>query len=364
MYLHRISCINYRNIEQCDLTFSDKLNCFVGANGMGKTNLLDAIYYLSFTKSHLGNIDSQLIRHNAEYFMIQGEYMRSGRTETITASVRRRMKKQFHRNKKEYPRMADHIGFLPAVLISPSDCDLITEGSDERRRFMDVVISQYDHQYMHSLMRYNQALQNRNALLKQELCPDEMMLDVVERQMAVEAEYIYSCRRSFVDSFTPVFTGFYTSIAGMDEHVSLIYTSHSERGDLVPLLHECRERDFAVGYTTRGAHKDDLEMLLDGYPIKRTGSQGQNKTYLVALKLAQYVYLKRIVGIPPVLLLDDIFDRLDADRVCRIIELVSSGEFGQIFITDTNRNNIDRIISRFDIHAGIFTLDHGNVMSM
>lgn len=359
--MHRITCINYRNIEQCDLTFSDKFNCFVGANGMGKTNLLDSIYYLSFTKSHLGNIDSQLIRHGFEYFMIQGEYRRSGQTEIITASVRRRVKKQFHRNKKEYQRMADHIGFLPAVLISPSDLDLIVEGSEERRRFMDVVISQYDRRYLNSLVRYNQALQNRNALLKQELRPDEAMLDVVEQQMAAEAEYIHSRRRSFIDSFTPIFSEFYAAIAGADEHVSLSYTSHSERGDLVPLLRECRERDFAVGYTTRGSHKDDLEMLLDEYPIKRTGSQGQNKTYLVALKLAQYVYLKRIVGLPPILLLDDIFDRLDADRVRRIIGLVSSDEFGQIFITDTNRNNIDCIIAQFDTPAGIFTLDHGNV---
>lgn len=361
MYLHRISCINYRNIEQCELTFSPKFNCFVGANGMGKTNLLDAIYYLSFTKSHLGGVDSQHIRHEAEFFMIRGEYERNGGQEAITASVKRRTKKHFSRNKKEYQRMADHVGFLPAVLISPADQDLIAEGSDERRRFMDVVISQYDHQYLYSLMRYNQALQNRNALLKHDERPDPTMLDVIEQQMAAEADYIYGCRSKFIYDFTPIFASFYREIAGPDEQVSLRYVSHSERGSLAPLLAECRERDFAIGYTTRGAHKDDLEMLLDSYPIKRNGSQGQNKTYLVALKLAQYIYLKSIVGISPILLLDDIFDRLDASRVSRIVSIVASDRFGQIFITDTDRNNIDSIIAQVDSPAGIFTLQRGRV---
>lgn len=364
MYLRRISCINYRNIGQCDLDFSPKFNCFVGANGMGKTNLLDAIYYLSFTKSHLGSIDSQLIRHDADFFMIQGEYERCGQTETIMASVKRRVKKQFRRNKKEYQRMADHIGFLPAVLISPADQDLIADGSDERRRFMDVVISQYDHRYLNSLVRYNQALQNRNALMKQDVYPDVLMLDVVEGQMAAEAAYIYSCRCAFINSFVPIFARFYSSIAGDEECVSLRYTSHCESADLTEHLLQCRERDYAVGYTTRGVHKDDLEMLLDGYPIKRNGSQGQNKTYLVALKLAQYVYLKEIVGLSPILLLDDIFDRLDTSRVQRIVQLVSSDEFGQIFITDTDRNQIDRIISQVDTPAGIFTVERGSVRGM
>lgn len=361
MYLHRISCMNYRNIEQCDLTFSDKFNCFVGANGMGKTNLLDAIYYLSFTKSHIGNIDSQLIRHDADCFMLQGEYRRAEQTEVITAAVRRRVKKQFRRNKKEYQRMADHIGFLPAVLIAPADQELIAEGSEERRRFMDVVISQYDHRYLHSLMRYNQALQSRNALLKQEVRPEEVMMEVIEGQMAAEAAYIYGARRGFVDAFTPHFERFYRAIAGEGERVSLVYRSHAERGDVAELLRECRERDFAIGYTTRGAHKDDIEMLLDGYAIKRTGSQGQNKTYIVALKLAQYVYLRQIVGQPPILLLDDIFDRLDAERVQRIVEIVASDEFGQIFITDTDRNHVDALVRRMGVPAGIFTVERGVV---
>lgn len=353
--------MHYRNIEQCELQFSPKFNCFVGANGMGKTNLLDAIYYLSFTKSHLGNIDSQLINHQADFFMLHGEYRRHGQTEVITASVRRRVKKQFRRNKKEYPRMADHIGFLPAVLISPADQELIAEGSDERRRFMDVVISQYDHQYLHSLVRYNQALQNRNSLLKQDETPDPLMLDIIEQQLSAEADYIFRCRTAFIEKFTPIFQRFYTTIAGPQESVSLAYRSHCQTAQLHEHLRECRQRDLAIGYTTRGVHKDDLDMLLDGYPIKRNGSQGQNKTYLVALKLAQYVYLEEIVGLPPILLLDDIFDRLDSQRVSRIISLVASDEFGQIFITDTDRNQTDRIIAQIDAPASIFTITDGTV---
>ena len=362
MYLRHISCINYRNILQCDLDFSQKFNCFVGANGMGKTNLLDAIYYLSFTKSHLGAVDTQHISHDADFFMLSGDYLRDGHSEVIAASVKRRVKKRFTRNKKEYTRLAEHIGFLPAVLISPSDQELISEGSDERRRFMDVVISQYDSRYLYALMRYNQALQNRNSMMKQEERPDALMLDIVERQMADEAAYIYACRHKFIDDFTPIFASFYRQIAAPDEVVSLRYCSHSEQGDLAPLLVQCRERDFAIGYTTRGSHKDDLEMLLDGYPIKHNGSQGQNKTYLVSLKLAQYVYLRQIVGVQPILLLDDIFDRLDASRVARIVSLVASNDFGQIFITDTDRNNIDSIVSQTQIPARVFTLDHGQVI--
>lgn len=364
MYLTHLSCINYRNIVQCDLNFSDKFNCFVGANGMGKTNLLDAIYYLSFTKSHLGNIDSQLIRHEADYFMISGDYVRKGQPEMITASVKRRTKKQFRRNKKEYQRMADHIGFLPAVLVAPSDQDLIAEGSDERRRFMDMVISQYDVQYLNALVRYNQALQNRNSLLKQTDNVDGVMFEVVERQMSNEAEYIYHRRTEFIESFIPIFSKFYAAVAGENEEVSLVYSSHLQKGNLATLLLECRERDLAIGYSTRGIHKDDIDMLLYGYPIKRTGSQGQNKTYLIALKLAQYVYLKKIVGLSPILLLDDIFDRLDAQRVAKIVEIVSSPEFGQIFITDTNRNHIDALISQFDTPSSVFVVENGNVVNL
>ena len=353
MYLTHLSCINYRNIRECDLKFSEKFNCFLGANGMGKTNLLDAIYYLSFTKSYLSTIDSQLINHESEFFMLQGDYIRNAQEESIMAAVKRRTKKQFKRNKKEYGRLSDHIGLIPAVLVSPDDNYLIEDGSDESRRFMDMVISQYDKDYMHAVMRYNQALQSRNALLKADIMPEADMLDIYEVQMAHEADYIYKKRCDFVDEFTPLFKDFYYRISGGREEVGLNYTSHNEQGNLKPLLEECRNRDFAIGYTTRGSHKDDLQMLLDGYPIKRTGSQGQNKSYIVAMKLAQYIYLKNATGVNPILLLDDIFDRLDSSRVENIIKVVSSDDFGQIFITDTNRNYTDSLISKIAAKAAI-----------
>lgn len=359
MQINRLTCLNYRNITECDLKFSGKINCFLGSNGMGKTNLLDAIYYLSFTKSHLNAIDSQLIKHSQSYFMLQGEYLRNDNEEIISATVKLRAKKQFRRNKKEYERMSDHIGFIPAVLISPSDNELIAEGSDERRRFMDIIISQYDKPYLHALMRYNRALQSRNSLLKQEEACDPTVLEIFELQMAEEAAYIYRCRKSFIDDFAPVFNNFYKRISDNNEAVELKYTSHGERGDLAPLLAECRQRDLAIGYTTRGIHKDDIEMTLDGYPIKRTGSQGQNKSFLVALKLAQYIYLKQNTGVTPLLLLDDIFDRLDAERVKNIMTIVASDEIGQIFITDTNRNLTDSLLRKISDDTSIFIVENG-----
>lgn len=361
MFLTKLACYNYRNIAECDLIFSEKFNCFLGSNGVGKTNLLDAIYYLSFTKSHLNAIDSHLIQHEADYFMLRGLYSFAGEEEQISAVVKRGVKKQFKRGDKAYMRMSDHIGVIPAVLISPSDQDLIAEGSGERRRFLDTVISQYDKTYLHSLMRYNQALMSRNALFKSETMPDGDILEIYEQQMAVEAQYIYEKRKNFVDGFVPVFKTYYNAIAGETEQVELNYISHSEKGDLAPLQAECRSRDFAVGYTTRGSHKDDLVMLLDGYPIKRTGSQGQNKTYLIALKLAQYIYLKQHKGLMPLLLLDDIFDKLDAERVERIVSITSAEEFGQIFITDTNRNHTEQLMQHIPSQTKIFTVKSGEI---
>ena len=359
MELEKISILNYKNIKECELAFSPKINCFLGNNGMGKTNLLDAVYYLSFCKSHQNAIDSQLINHDADFFMIQGTYEVEGRQEQISCAVKRRAKKQFRRNKKEYERLSDHIGFIPAVLISPSDMGLITDGSEERRRFMDTVISQYDKGYLVALIRYNTALQNRNALMKQEQEPDATMLDVVEEQMWAEAQVVYRLRKQFMEEFTGSFQTLFQQVSHGSEQVSLSYGSHCDKGDLRVLLQECRSRDRILGYTSRGVHKDDLEMLLEGYPIKRIGSQGQNKSYLVALKLAQYLYLSRLTGKQPLLLLDDLFDKLDSDRVERILGLVNGAEFGQIFITDTNREHLDELIRLFSGHSKIFEVSHG-----
>ena len=361
MYIDKISILNYRNIAECELPFSPKINCFLGRNGMGKTNLLDAIYYLSFCKSHLNPIDTQIIKHDSEFFMLQGFYQRKGVEELISCAVKHRTKKQFKRNKKDYERLSDHIGFIPVVLISPSDLEIITEGSDGRRRFLDTVISQYDKPYLSALIRYNAALQNRNAMMKKDASLDELMLDIYEEQMAIEADYIYKKRFEFIAEFVPIFQEFYKQISDDTEHVELLYTSHSQQGDLRVLLHDCRQRDHLLGYTTRGSHKDDLTMLLGDYPMKRTGSQGQNKTYLVALKLAQFACLKRISEQTPILLLHDIFDKLDVERVTRIVKLVSSDQFGQIFITDTNREHLDEILQRLGGEARIFEVIDGAV---
>jgi DNA replication and repair protein RecF len=362
LYLKRISILNYRNIAECDLQFSPKINCFLGRNGMGKTNLLDAVYYLSFCKSHLNPIDAQVVKHDAEFFMLQGTFERQGSDEVISCSVKHRAKKRFKRNQKDYERLSDHIGFVPVVLVSPTDADLVNEGSECRRRFMDSTISQYDKPYLEALIRYNAALQNRNALLKAEAEPDAAMLDIYEEQMAAEAEYIFAKRTQFITDFVPIFQEFYGKIAHDGEQVGLTYESHSQRGDLRQLLREVRSRDRILGYTTRGSHKDDLVLTLADFPMKRTGSQGQVKTFVVALKLAQLVLLKRICDLTPILLFDDIFDKLDSDRMQRIIQLVAGDDFGQIFITDTNSGHLDEILAQFGGEQRLFNVVNGTII--
>ena len=346
MILKRLSILNYKNIEQADLEFSPKVNCFIGQNGMGKTNLLDAIYYLSFCKSSTNPIDSQVMRHDSEFFVVQGLYeTEQGDEEDIYCGMKRRQKKTFKRNKKAYQRFSEHVGFIPLVMVSPSDSELILGGSEERRRFMDVAISQHDKEYLAELINYDKALQQRNALLKQEEEPDAELLTLWEEMMAHSGSLIYQRRKQFIAELTPIFQSFYAQISGDKEEVSLDYLSHGDRGDLLEVIRNGRAKDRIMGYSLHGTHKDDLVMQLSGYPIKREGSQGQNKTYLIALKLAQFDFLRRSGHTTPILLLDDIFDRLDASRVEQIIRLVSGDTFGQIFITDVNRGHLDRILS-------------------
>ena len=363
MILKRISILNYKNLEQVELDFSPKMNCFIGQNGMGKTNLLDAVYYLSFCKSATNPIDSQNMMHHQDFFVIQGFYeTESGDMEEIYCGMKRRQKKQFKRNKKEYTRLSDHIGFIPLVMVSPSDSELISGGSEERRRFMDVVISQYDKEYLEALIRYNKALQQRNTLLKNEQAIDEELLSVWEEMMAHSGEVVYRKRCAFIDEFIPIFQSFYSHISQDKEVVNLSYESHAQQGNLLDLLKESRQRDQIMGYSLKGVHKDDLMMQLGDYPIKREGSQGQNKTYLIALKLAQFDFLHRMGSrTTPLLLLDDIFDKLDASRVEQIIKLVASDRFGQIFMTDTNREHLDRILRKIEGEYKVFEVKDGVV---
>ena len=385
MYLDELHILNYKNIREAQLHFADKLNCFVGLNGQGKTNILDAIYLLSFTKSAYNAVDSMNITHGEEMGMVQGVY-REEEPITITCGMKRGQKKQFRNGKKDYKRMVDHIGLLPLVMVSPQDGRLIEDGSEERRRFLDVVISQHNKEYLNRLNTYNALLKQRNALLKEEdplhlplqrgreddfpssdetnLSPSlrregrggsSALLEVYELQMVPLAEYIYRERSRFVEQFIPLFQEIYSELSGDAEKVSLRYISQLQDRDLAEAYVRTRERDRILGWTSQGIHKDEIEMLLGDYPLKRVGSQGQQKTYLLAMKLAQALYLGK-----PILLLDDIFDKLDSERVARIVRLVNSDRFGQIFITDTDRQHLTDLL-RPTPEAKIFHVEQGMI---
>lgn len=363
MILQKLSIINYKNITTATLCLSSKINCFIGNNGVGKTNVMDAVYYMSFCRSAQNPIDSQIIRHEQDFFMLEGDYITdNGDQENIYCGMKRGMKKHFKRNKKEYKRLSEHIGLVPLVVVSPSDTLLIDGGSEERRRLMDVVISQYDHSYIDALSRYNKALQQRNSLLKMETEPDIDVMRIWEEQMAAEGEIIYAKRNAFVSELIPVFRKFYQDISSNKEIVDLNYISHCSRGPLLDVIQRDRLKDRAVGYSLHGVHRDDLEFTLAGHQMKREGSQGQNKTYVIALKLAQFDFLKRTTSrTTPLLLLDDIFDKLDAGRVEQIVRLVSSDEFGQIFITDTNRDHLDKILQNCSYDYKIYNVEDGEI---
>ena len=363
MILSRLTLLNYKNIAEATLKFSPKINCFVGSNGEGKTNVLDAIHFLSFTRSATNTVDALNIRHGEEMMMLSGTYdMGEGVEETFTCGQRLHQKKVFRRGQKAYKRMSEHIGLLPLILVSPNDNELILGGSEERRRFMDMVISQYNTTYMASLMRYNKALQQRNTMLKAEEEPDAEVMSLWEEQMASTGEEIYRKRDSFVKEMVPVFQHYYERISGNKEQVSLNYVSHCQRGPLLEVIQRDRLKDRAVGYSLHGIHRDDLEFTLAGHQMKREGSQGQNKTFVVSLKLAQFEFLKRTnTQTTPLLLLDDIFDKLDAQRVEQIVNLVAGDDFGQIFITDTNRDHLDQILSASSHDYKIFYVEDGEI---
>lgn len=363
MYLKKVTILNFKNIQSASLDLSPKLNCLIGHNGMGKTNLLDAVYYMSFCRSFFNPIDSQLISHGQNFFMIEGEYATDlGDVEVLYCGMKRGTKKHFKRNKKEYKKLSEHIGLVPLVFVSPSDTILIEGGSEERRKLMDVVISQYDHSYIEALGNYNKALQQRNALLKMEEEPDPALMDIWENEMARNGELLYTKRKAFVDELVPVFQDVYRQISEDREDVSLKYISHCQRGPLLEVIQRDSFKDRAVGYSLHGSHRDDLEMMLGGYQMKREGSQGQLKTFVLALKLAQFDFLKRTASPNvPLLLLDDIFDKLDARRVEQIVKLVSGDGFGQIFITDTNRDHLDKILHNSGFDYKLFSVKEGEI---
>ena len=364
MHIQHLALVNFKNFEEADLKFSSNLNCFIGNNGAGKTNLMDAIYYLSFCKSFSSAIDGLNIRHEEEFFVVQGKYQRLEQDEHIYCGLKRGQKKHFKRNKKEYKKLSEHIGLLPLIIITPSDINLIMGGSDERRRFLDGLISQYDQVYLDNLIRYNRALLQRNKLLKQfasERFFSEESLEVWSDQLVHYGQLIHGKRVEYLQKLQPIFQQYYELISSGKEQIEMIHESKLNENDLGSLLKESIAKDRILQYTSVGIHKDDILFNLGDYPIKKLGSQGQKKTYLVALKLAQFDFIKELSGMTPILLLDDIFDKLDKNRVEQIVKLVANDHFGQIFITDTNREHLDQIITEIEADYKIFQVVEGTV---
>ena len=364
MYLKRLNIINYKNIKSAELDFSQGINCFVGKNGTGKTNLLDSIYYLSFCKSYFNPADNQVVRHDEDFFVIQGTYERNENEEFIYAGFKRNQKKQFKRNKKEYPKLSEHIGLLPLVMISPVDERLIVEASDLRRRYIDSVISQFDKSYLEYLIRYNRALEQRNSLLKnwKNLSGDNVsQLEIWDNQLAISGNVIFEKRSKFITEIKPVFQKYYSGLSDSSEVVDLIYHSHFQKHDYTNLLSENRERDIILGYTTKGIHRDDLELILNGYSVRQIGSQGQKKCFLIALKLAQFDFLHTRNEFSPILLLDDVFDKLDNERGSRLISLVGQNHFRQIFVTDTQKERLNGIVKETGKEFSFFEVEEGKI---
>jgi DNA replication and repair protein RecF len=364
MYLKRLVLANFKNYDQTELEFSPKINCFVGNNGVGKTNILDAIHYLSLTKSFFNNIDSISIRHGEDYFIINGIFDRDGEEDHICCAFQKQKQKVLKKNGKEYQKLSDHIGKYPVVMISPADSALVSEGSEGRRKFLNKIISQYNAQYLDSVLKYSKALQHRNRLLKDfksENRFDDDALSIWDSQLVKYGTYVYNERKMLVDELIPVFQENYDLIALGKEKVKLSYRSHLAEGDFSDALVNSVKKDRFLEYTTIGIHKDDLLFEMDQHSVKTLGSQGQQKSYLVALKLAKFDYIKRRSGISPILLLDDIFDKFDAERVEQIIRLVGDHRFGQIFITDTHQSRLHEILSSHQTVYNLFNISNNQV---
>ena len=351
--------MNYKSFDAQNWVFEPTINCFVGDNGVGKTNVLDAIYHLSFGKSYFNPVATQNITHGADFFMLEGEFEKDERIEKITCSLKKGMKKVIKRNGKNYEKLSEHVGLLPVVIISPADRDLILEGSETRRKFIDGVISQSDKKYLQTLIKYNKILAQRNSLLKYFALNrtfDEDTLAVYDEQLHEYGTVIFNKRSVFLEAFIPIFKSQYELIAAKEEAIDLKYATRLATQDLLSLLRQNIEKDRAVQYTTVGIHKDDLDFTIDGYPIKKFGSQGQQKSFLIALKLAQFHFVKQQSKTTPILLLDDIFDKLDENRVSHLVAMVKDDQFGQLFISDTHVERTEKVVKSTHQHYKIFTL--------
>ena len=347
MYLKKISLFNYKNFSEVAFDFDSKINCFVGKNGIGKTNVLDAIYHLASGKSYFNPLAVQNIKHGEEFFVIDGEFEKKGRTEQIVCSLKKNQKKILKRNGKQYEKFSDHIGFIPLVIISPADRDLIVEGSETRRKFIDNVISQLDSSYLQQLIQYQKTINQRNALLKYFALNhvfEKDTLQIYNEQLNGLSNTLFEKRKEFLANFIPIFNQYHQQITDSVETVQVVYESHLFENDMLTLLEENLAKDRALQYTSVGIHKDDLSFEIDNYPIKKFGSQGQQKSFLIALKLAQFDFVKKQSGEKPILLFDDIFDKLDETRVGKIVAMVNNDEFGQLFISDTHPERTESIV--------------------
>ena len=359
MFLKSLSLVNYKSFDSKNLEFDPTINCLVGENGVGKTNILDAIYHLCFGKSYFNPVATQNIKHGTEFFMIEGAFEKDRREEKIVCSFKKGMKKVIKRNGKAYEKFSEHIGFLPLVIISPADRDLIIEGSETRRKFIDGVISQSDKAYLQSLIKYNKILVQRNSLLKYFAANrtfDLEALEVYDEQLVAFGTGIFEKRSRFLESFIPIFKEQYSSIVNKEEEVLISYQSRLFENNLTNLLKSAVEKDRALQYTSVGIHKDDLDFTIDNHPIKKFGSQGQQKSFLIALKLAQFHFIKEQAKTTPILLLDDIFDKLDESRVSQIVALVNNDSFGQIFISDTHPERTEKVVKNSNQSYKIFNL--------
>ncbi len=363
MILNIISLVNYKNHENLTIKFSKDINCFLGKNGVGKTNLLDAIYYLSFCKSYYSNVDINNIRYGESFFMIQGDYSDDNNNECIIQSSVHNKKKKITFNNKKYDRLSNHIGKIPLVIITPMDGIIILGGSDERRRFFDKFLSQLDRSYMNELIMYNKVLQQRNILLKKYSSIDDAqdLLSAYDKSLCEYGESIHLKRKKCIQSIIKIVQKYYDVISDKSESVNIDYQSQLSSRNFSQLLEDSRHKDQILTYTTNGIHRDDFVFSINTHSLKKSGSQGQQKTFLIALKFAYFEILKDVLKINPILLLDDIFDKLDDDRVEQIIHILNEKEFGQIFITDTSKERIDKILSKVNIHSKYFVFNkHGD----